>query len=71
MRGVAAPLTVRTPMIVDAPTAAHWSDWQPHPSRDYTLGVEEEVMLLNPHDWSLAQQIDRVIGSLPPASRST
>ena len=24
-------------------------------------------MLLNPHDWSLAQQIDRVIGSLPPS----
>jgi glutamate---cysteine ligase / carboxylate-amine ligase len=66
MRGAAAPAYRRDALIVDAPTTAHWSDWQPHPSRDYTLGVEEEVMLLNPHDWSLAQQIDRVIGSLPP-----
>ena len=34
--------------------------------RAYTLGVEEEVMLLDPHDWSLAQQIDDV---LPRARR--
>ena len=40
-----------------------WAQWRRSPS--YTLGVEEEVMLLNPHDWSLAQQIDRVIPVLP------
>jgi glutamate---cysteine ligase / carboxylate-amine ligase len=42
-----------------------WAEWQS--SQPYTLGAEEEVMLLNPHDWSLAQQIDRVIPALPPA----
>ena len=36
-----------------------WAVWQR--GNEYTLGVEEEVMLLNPHDWSLAQQIDRVL----------
>ena len=40
-----------------------WADW--NPSDEYTLGVEEEVMLLNPADWSLAQQIDRVLPVLP------
>jgi carboxylate-amine ligase len=45
---------------------AHWSDWRPHPSgAEYTLGVEEEVMLVHPEDWSLAHQIDRVLLSLP------
>ena len=39
-----------------------WADWTP--GGEYTLGVEEEVMLLNPGDWSLAQQIDRVLPSL-------
>ena len=34
-------------------------------ARPTRSGVEEEVMLLNPHDWSLAQQIDRVIPVLP------
>jgi len=36
-----------------------WAKWKV--DAEYTLGVEEEVMLLNPHDWSLAQQIDRVL----------
>ena len=36
-----------------------WADWTG--GAEYTLGAEEEVMLLNPHDWSLAQQIDRVL----------
>jgi carboxylate-amine ligase len=40
-----------------------WAVWQS--GHEYTLGVEEEVMLLNPHDWSLAQQIDRVLPVLP------
>lgn len=39
-----------------------WAAWKP--GHEYTLGVEEEVMLLNPHDWSLAQQVDRVIPAL-------
>jgi glutamate---cysteine ligase / carboxylate-amine ligase len=53
-------------MTVHAPIAAHWSHWNAHPSgARYTLGIEEEVMLLHPHDWSLAQQIDRVLMTLP------
>jgi carboxylate-amine ligase len=40
-----------------------WAVWRG--DNPYTLGAEEEVMLLNPHDWSLAQQIDRVLPRLP------
>jgi carboxylate-amine ligase len=53
---------------VSEPTAARaqWAEWCPHPSgAAFTVGVEEEVMLLHPHDWSLAQQIDRVMPALP------
>jgi len=39
-----------------------WAEWKEGPA--YTLGAEEEVMLLNPHDWSLAQQVDRVLPQL-------
>jgi carboxylate-amine ligase len=39
-----------------------WAQWQSGVA--YTLGAEEEVMLLNPHDWSLAQQVDRVLPRL-------
>ena len=39
-----------------------WATWKG--DAEYTLGAEEEVMLLNPHDWSLAQQIDRVLPAL-------
>ena len=42
-----------------------WAVWQR--GNEYTLGVEEEVMLLNPHDWSLAQQIDRVLPAMSEA----
>ncbi len=42
-----------------------WWEWRPHSSgAEYTLGVEEEVMLVQPQDWALAQQIDRVLLSL-------
>ncbi len=39
-----------------------WAVW--NEGHEYTLGAEEEVMLLNPHDWSLAQQVDRVLPAL-------
>jgi carboxylate-amine ligase len=42
-----------------------WAEW--NPGHEYTLGVEEETMLLNPHDWSLAQQMDRVLPALSPS----
>jgi len=52
-------------MVTDTCVSTEWSLWRSHPSEDFTLGVEEEVMLLNAHDWSLAQQVDRVLMSLP------
>jgi carboxylate-amine ligase len=41
-----------------------WAAGTPAPAA-YTLGVEEEVMLLNPDDWSLAQAFEDVLPSLP------
>jgi carboxylate-amine ligase len=44
-----------------------WADWAAEgPPSDYTLGVEEEIMLLDPAGWSLAQEIDRVLPALEP-----
>ncbi len=41
-----------------------WAAWTA--SDSYTLGVEEEIMLLDPSDWSLAQEIERVLDALDP-----
>jgi carboxylate-amine ligase len=41
-----------------------WADW--NESKPYTLGMEEEVMLLDPSDWSLAQEVERVLDALHP-----
>jgi glutamate---cysteine ligase / carboxylate-amine ligase len=43
-----------------------WARWTGDPSRLYTLGVEDEVMLLDPSDWSLAQAGDEVLAGLSP-----
>lgn len=44
---------------------AEWAAWGPDsPGKPYTLGVEEEVMLVHPHDWSLVQWIDEVLPRL-------
>ena len=43
-----------------APAWAEWAQTSP-----FTLGVEEEVMLLDPDDWSLAQRSDDVLPQLP------
>ena len=47
--------------------AAPWSKWR-H-GNDYSLGVEEEVMLLDPRDWTLAPAIDDVLAALPDELR--
>ncbi|MEN3285269.1 MAG: glutamate---cysteine ligase / carboxylate-amine ligase [Solirubrobacteraceae bacterium] len=39
--------------------AVQWAAWQP--STPYTVGLEEEVMLLDPASWRLAQRADRVL----------
>ena len=66
-------ISVRTPGDVERrvsapPTQsfARWARWNAHPSHLYTLGVEDEVMLVDPFDWSLAQQSDRVLRSVSP-----
>jgi gamma-glutamyl:cysteine ligase YbdK (ATP-grasp superfamily) len=44
---------------------AAWAGGTPLPAA-YTLGAEEEVMLLRPGDWSLAQAFEEVLPSLSP-----
>jgi carboxylate-amine ligase len=50
----------------DSPAAAYplWAHWNGGAGRRYTLGVEEEVMLLDPRSWSLAQSSDEVLAGL-------
>ena len=48
-------------------SAVPWSKWR-H-GNDYTLGIEEEVMLLDPRDWSVAPAIDDVLAALPADMR--
>jgi carboxylate-amine ligase len=43
--------------------AREWSTWRS--SAPYTVGVEEEVMLLDPQDWTLAQRSDEILPQLP------
>jgi carboxylate-amine ligase len=44
-----------------------WAAWRGGaPSTPYTVGVEEEVMLLDPVDWSLSNAADTVLRELPP-----
>jgi len=43
-----------------------WSVWaQGEDRRPWTLGVEEEAMLLDPGTWALAHRIDEVLPRLP------
>ncbi len=44
-------------------TMPAWADW--NPSAPYSVGIEEEAMLLDPETWSLAQRIDDVLPRLP------
>jgi carboxylate-amine ligase len=47
---------------LSAPAWAAWSD-----TAAYTLGIEEEVMILDPETWGLAQAIDEVLPRMPAA----
>jgi glutamate---cysteine ligase / carboxylate-amine ligase len=49
--------------VLKSPAAVGWATWQR--SEPYTIGLEEEVMLLEPGAWSLAQRIDEVLPGLP------
>ncbi len=57
------PAAPDAPLTVDmAPAWAHW-----RPSLPYTIGIEEEVMLLDPASWALAQHGEEILPRLPPA----
>jgi glutamate---cysteine ligase / carboxylate-amine ligase len=49
-----------------------WAEWNADGAA-WTVGVEEEVMLLDPRDWSLASRIGEVLPALPAglAARAT
>jgi glutamate---cysteine ligase / carboxylate-amine ligase len=53
----------------DSPTA-FWPEWTRWPAdplvSDWSVGAEEEVMLLRPDGWQLAQAIDDVLPALSP-----
>jgi glutamate---cysteine ligase / carboxylate-amine ligase len=43
-----------------------WWDWNGRPREaQYTVGIEEEAMLLDPTDWSLAHHSDQVLEAMP------
>jgi len=54
-----------TELSTELPAWAEWS--RGTAARPFTLGVEEEVMLLEPPGWNLAQAIDEVLPRLPHA----
>jgi carboxylate-amine ligase len=57
------------PRLDDRYTSVHaqWAEWEAG-TRPYTVGLEEEVMLVDPQrHWSLAQRIDDVLAALPGA----
>jgi carboxylate-amine ligase len=63
---IASPADAGALMSTDAVHApGAWSRWSPGAeSSAWTIGVEEEVMLLNPHGWALASQADEVMSRL-------
>jgi glutamate---cysteine ligase / carboxylate-amine ligase len=46
-----------------------WARW-PADGPEWTVGIEEEVMLLHPGSWALAQAIDEVLDALPDDLRA-
>jgi glutamate---cysteine ligase / carboxylate-amine ligase len=53
-------------VIASTPPVAAWSRWNGVPrTEQYTVGIEEEAMLLDPSDWSLCHQSDRVMEAMP------
>jgi carboxylate-amine ligase len=45
---------------------AHWADWSPAGREaPWTVGVEEEIMLLEPRSWGLDSRSDEVLAALP------
>jgi carboxylate-amine ligase len=52
-------------------TLPRWAWWNPAGAeRPWTVGIEEEVMLLQPPVWALANRIDDVLAELPANART-
>ncbi len=51
-----------SPPVAGEPVWARWND--DCAARPWTVGIEEEVMLLDPRDWALTAQIDTVLPAL-------
>jgi len=51
------------------PGTGSWAHWEPGRGRRFTLGLEEEVMLLDPLDLGLSYRGDAVLERLPPSLR--
>ncbi len=46
--------------------SGHWSDWSPAGAEaPWTVGIEEEVMLLEPNGWNLTSRSEEVLAALP------
>jgi carboxylate-amine ligase len=60
-------------VTVTAPgTLPAWASWaEPHELGPYTVGIEEEVMLLDELTWALAHRIDSVLPRLPHGRTSS
>lgn len=56
-------MTTPTESIAASPT---WADWGGGVHPNWTVGIEEEVMLLNTQDLTLAQSIDYVLRTVSP-----
>jgi glutamate---cysteine ligase / carboxylate-amine ligase len=56
------------PRIIEAESELpDWATWRA--SKPLTIGIEEEFMLVDPRDWSLAFRSDEVISALKPDVR--
>ena len=54
-------------MSLAAPRTAVWSEWKGAArSEQYTIGIEEEAMLLDPDGWKLAQNSQGVLDAMAP-----
>jgi carboxylate-amine ligase len=54
-------------VIEGSTTTRTWWDWNGRGREaEYTVGIEEEAMLLDPDGWMLAHHSDRVLEALPP-----
>jgi carboxylate-amine ligase len=67
------PATSARTTLVSSSTAPRWARWNGERDQPYTVGVEEELMLLDPVNWSLSQSSDRVLPRLsrPLAARAS